>query len=77
VRGAVADHHDLGAGGADLVPAVAQLRDLLAAEQSAEVADEHEHDRALAPQIAQPNRALVCVAELDSGERGIDVGHPL
>jgi hypothetical protein len=31
---------------------VAQLRDLLAAEQSAEVANEHQYDRALSPESA-------------------------
>jgi hypothetical protein len=34
---------------------VAQLRDLLAAEQSAEVADEGENDRLVSPQRAEPD----------------------
>jgi hypothetical protein len=36
------------------VDPVAQLRDLLAAEQSAEVADEDQNDRALLPERAEP-----------------------
>jgi hypothetical protein len=50
---AVADDDQLGATPADLWKRVAQLRDLLAAEDSPEVADEREHDRLFAPQVSQ------------------------
>ena len=45
VRRAVADHHEAGAAACDLGLRVAQLRDLLTAEQSPEVPDEDQHDR--------------------------------
>jgi len=46
---AVADDDQLGAAAANLGKGVTQLRDLLAAEESAEVADEGEHHGLLAP----------------------------
>ena len=54
VRRPVSDDDQLGSASANLVDPVAQLRDLLAAEQSAEVADEDEHDRSLPPERAEP-----------------------
>ena len=74
-RGGVADvagsdGNDLCAGRGDLVVVVAQLRDMLAAVESAEVAQEHEHCRRLVPDIAEPVRRTVRVGERDVGERG-------
>ena len=70
VSAAVSDDHELGAPGADVFDPVAQLRDLLAAEQSAEVADEDEDDRAVLPEIAESLPAPPPVGELDAGELG-------
>jgi uncharacterized membrane protein len=52
LRLAIADDDQLGSTPADLRKRIAQLRDLLAAEDSTKVADEGEHDRLLAPEIA-------------------------
>jgi hypothetical protein len=49
---AVAEDDQLGAPAADLWKRVTQLRDLLAAENSTEVADEGEHYRMLVPEFA-------------------------
>ena len=46
---AVPDHHQLCTACADLGEVVSQLRDLLAAEPSAEVADEDQPDRSRRP----------------------------
>jgi hypothetical protein len=48
-----ADRNDLGAGHSDFVVVIAQLRDMLAAVQSAEVPEEHEHGRRLVPYVAE------------------------
>jgi len=66
--GAVPDDHELRAARADLVEVVAQLRDLLAAEQSAEVADEDEHDRALLPERSESHPLPPPIGELDARE---------
>jgi hypothetical protein len=42
---------------------VTQLRDVLSAEQSAEMAEEHEHNRLVAPQIAELVRGTVGIGE--------------
>ena len=68
VRGAVPDDDELGPSGVDVIQSVAQLRDLLTAEQSAEVSDEGEHDRAVRPERAQPHRSPLPVVELEVGE---------
>jgi hypothetical protein len=52
LRLAIADDDQLGSASADFCKCVTQLRDLLAAEDSAKMADECEHDRLLAPKIA-------------------------
>ena len=54
VAGADGDH--LAALGGDLVVVVTQLRDVLSAQQSAEMAEEHEHDGAVGPEVPQPAR---------------------
>ncbi len=52
-RGAVSDHRQLGLAAANLGQEVTQLRDLLATEDSPEVADEDQDHRSVAPEIAQ------------------------
>ncbi len=59
----------LGATAADLGKRVTQLRDLLAAEDSAEVADEGEHHGAVPPQVAEPQRMSLGVEHLDVPQR--------
>ena len=58
------DGHDLGALSADLVVAAPQLRGVLAAEQSAEVAQEDEDHRPFGPEVAQPSRGARRVGKL-------------
>jgi hypothetical protein len=70
VRRAVADDHQLRPAGADVVDPVAQLRDVLAAEQSAKVPHEGEDHGVIPPQAAQPDRPALPVAQLDPGETG-------
>jgi hypothetical protein len=48
-----ADRHDFRALPCDVAVAVAQLRGVLAAQQSAEVAQEDQHDRTLSPVVAE------------------------
>ena len=64
-RQTVADHHQLGAPLLDLRVNVTQLRDLLAAEQSAEVADEDEENRLLLPGAPQDDRISIRVGKFD------------
>ena len=52
----------------DLVVALAQLRGMLAAVQSTEVSQEHQHDRLVAPEIAEPVRACRCASASDVSE---------
>ncbi len=51
------DHDHLGTPRLDLVIAIAQLRGVLTAEQSAEVAREHENHPALGPEVAEPTHS--------------------
>jgi hypothetical protein len=48
---------------------IAQLRDMLAAMQSAEVPEEHEHHGLVAPQVAEAVLRTRRVGKLDLGER--------
>jgi hypothetical protein len=66
VAGADRDH--LGASGPDLVVALTQLRGMLPAEQSAEMAQEDHDHRPLGPEIAQPVGCAGGVGELEVGE---------
>ena len=50
-RRAVSDHVELGSPAADLLPCAAQLRDLLAAEDSAEVTNEDQDSGAVDPEL--------------------------
>jgi hypothetical protein len=59
---------ELGSPSAYGIDPVAQLRDLLAAEQSAEVADEHQHDGAFFPVRAEPPGFAAPVRKLDVGQ---------
>jgi hypothetical protein len=62
-------HHDqLGSVRSNLVHAFAQLRDLLAAEESAEVTDEDENHRSLLPQRPEAHLLAAPVRELDTRE---------
>ncbi len=65
---AVPDHHELGTPRVNLRQRVAQLRDLLAAKDSAEVSDECEHDRTLAPQGTESHAATGGIEQLQAGE---------
>jgi hypothetical protein len=53
LHAAVAHNHEIGPALAKLINEVAQLRDLLLAEHSPIVANEHQHDRLVLPEIAQ------------------------
>jgi hypothetical protein len=68
VLGSIPDNDELGTPSANLVDPVAQLRDLLTTEQSAEVADEDEHDRLLLPERFQTYTHSLPIRELDPGE---------
>ncbi len=68
VLGSVPDDDELGTPSANLVDPVAQLRDLLTTEQSAEVADEHQDDRPLLPERFQTYTRSLPIRELDPGE---------
>jgi len=48
------DRDDVCARTRDLVVALAQLRGMLAAVQSTEMSEEHQHDRPVAPEITDP-----------------------
>ena len=62
---AVADDDQLRATVANLGKRVTQLRNLLAAEESAKVADEGEHHGLLAPQITEANVPPVRIEHAD------------
>jgi hypothetical protein len=62
------DRHELGAPAPDLVVAVAQLRGVLAAMESAEVAQEDENDGLLRPEIAEPPGRAIGVGEREGLE---------
>jgi hypothetical protein len=53
IRGAIADDDEFDSARSNFFDPVAQLRDLLAAEESTEVADEDEDDRLLLPERTQ------------------------
>lgn len=53
------DRRDLGSGVSKLLLMVAQLRDVLAAEDSTVVAQEHDHGGALVPEVAEAARIPV------------------
>jgi len=67
-RTAVPDDHELGPARVNLRQDIAQLRDLLAAEDSAEVADESQNDGSLAPQGAEPHAATVGIEQFQTGQ---------
>jgi hypothetical protein len=67
-RRAVPDHVELGSSAADLFPDAAQLRDLLAAEDSAEVTNEDQDGGTLPPELLQTPRLSIEVLDLDPGE---------
>ena len=52
----------------DLLPYAAQLRDLLAAEDSTEVTNEDEYGRPLGPELPQESRLAIEVLNLDVSE---------
>jgi len=62
------DHHDLGAEAPDFVVVLTQLRGVLPAEQSTEVAEEDQHDRPVLPIATQPVVDAGRVRQLDSSE---------
>src|SRR5260370_6035201 len=53
----------------ELALVFAQLRDMLAAENSAVVAEEDDHGRMIFPQRAQQHRTAICIGQRDSRER--------
>ena len=63
-----AHDHEGGATPLDLGPARDQASDLLAAEDSAEVADEGEHHRALGPEPFERHRGAALVEQGEAGE---------
>ncbi len=71
---AVADEDEAGAPARDLLPLAVHLHRLLAAEHSAEVAEEHEHDGVLRPEVGE--RVLPAVQVPDHGACGL-LGHLL
>jgi hypothetical protein len=76
VRGAVADDHEFGSArpnGSDLV---AQLRDLLTTEQSAEVADEGEDDRLFLPVRRQVSNLSRRIGKCDARQPVCDSHDP-
>ncbi len=72
-RGAVADDHQLSASAVNAGDVVAQLRDLLFAEESAEVPYERKHHRLLGPKIDDLARLARCVQHFDLRHSGIHV----
>ena len=72
MHSAVADDDELGPPLSNLVDLVAQLRDLLTTEQSAEVADEHQDDWPLLPELSEPFSVPRPIGELDTRELACD-----
>jgi hypothetical protein len=54
---------------------VTQLRDLLAAEDSAEVADEDEDRGAVSPLVAQPMRTALGIEDREIADSRRKIGH--
>lgn len=59
---------NLGPGGSNLLLVVAQLRDMLAAEDSAVVAQEHDHGGLVVPEITEAVRRAVGIRQLEIAE---------
>jgi len=59
------DQDQIGAGGLELLASVLQLQGVLTAVDSAVVAQPHQRDRALPPQLAEPRRLAVVVRQRD------------
>ena len=74
---AAADDHDLELAGGELGFGVAQLRDLLAAEQSTKVADEHQQRAPLCPGFAERVRLAVGIEDLEGPEALGEARHRL
>ncbi len=73
---AKADSREIGAPGSELLHMVAQLRNMLAAEDSSVVAQEDDHGRAAFPQRAKPNFAPVGIRKRNIGKRSAErLGH--
>ena len=64
----VADYDEIRSVGSNLGKGVAQLRNLLAAEKSAKVADEEHHPRTASPETVEAHAAPLVIAELDASE---------
>ena len=62
------DGDDVGTQTGDLFVALTQLRGMFAAVQSTEMSEEHQHDRPVVPQIAEPVRGAGRVVEGRLGE---------
>ena len=69
----VADHHELCAERADVLPQRNDRRNLLPAEQASEVADEYQHRGMGRPQLAETDLPAVGVEDSHPIQ---DVGHP-
>src|SRR4051794_29829994 len=63
LRRAVADHRKFDIGLLEVLAMAVDVDRHLAAEHAAEVAHEHEHGQALAPQIAEPDRVSLGILE--------------
>lgn len=61
---------DLRAQTGDFVEVLAQLRSMVPAVQSTEMSEEHQHNWAVTPEIAEPMRRTRTVGERGSGQRG-------
>ncbi len=69
---AKADSREIGALGSELPLMVAQLRNMLAAEDSSVVAKEDDHRRAAFPQRTKPNFAPISVGKRNIGKRSAE-----
>ena len=66
--GTVPYDDELGTSVANFIDPVAQLRDLLSAEQSAEMANEYQNDRAVLPVITQLAMNADRIDEFEAGK---------
>jgi hypothetical protein len=73
LRTAIADNYKFSAKETDCVHDVAQLRDLLTAEQSAKVPDEDENNRLILPQMTQFYRTALWVKNLYGRQSGSNI----